>query len=129
MFEKLLSLATVGSSIASVGLLHRFLLRMTNILILAVISAFTVCALIASLFYLMYVALVHYGCGPTEAVIVVGCVQLIIALIFVGVTLKMLKSLSNPSASPHPSGKTIVSDVSTIIEAFLDGFVNPKKRD
>lgn len=123
MIGKLLGIATVGSSLASVGLLHRLLSGIMTVVVLAVVTAFMICVLLAGGFYMGYICLIHYGLDPTVAGVTVGGIALVITIVLVAVTasqMQRLKDLSHPTTfMPHLALPT----VSGLVDAFLDGLL------
>jgi len=126
MIGKLIGVATVGSTLASVGLLHRFLSGIAKIVILSVISAFMLCALMAGSFYMAYFFLVHYGLDPYAAGITVGIAASLITLALVVLTIiqfRQLHDLTHRSLHPYRAG---FPEIGNVAHAFIDGFLNQR---
>ncbi|MDP9128053.1 MAG: hypothetical protein M3N08_07335 [Pseudomonadota bacterium] len=127
MLGKLLRLATVGSSFASVGLLHRLLSGLATVVVLALATAFMVCVLLIGGFYLGYLGLVHYGLDPIVAGVAIGgvaCLVTIGLILALVAQLKKMKSLSHPNSFiPHVALPTATG----IVHAFFDGLLSPRK--
>jgi len=127
MIGKILGMMTIGRSLVSVGLLRRFLRIFTNLLILAIVSAFMLCILLASFLYAIYLGLIQYGIAPHLAgammimVVVMATVVLVALSLF---QLRQLRDLSQGSLSPS---KSHIPDIGCIAEAFIDGFLHSKK--
>jgi len=124
MIGKLLSVATVGSTLAGVGLIHRFLSDIAGIIILAIVSAFMFCILLAGGISVAYFCLVHYGLDPYAAGITMGIVAFFITISFVTLTvhkLNQLRDLTHRSLNPAKLG---LFDISNVTHAFIDGFLN-----
>lgn len=128
MIGKLLGVATVGSTLASVGLLNRFLLGVTNMVILAIVCAFMLCALLAGGFYMAYLCLVHYGLDPYVAGIALGIVALFVTIALITLTISQIRQMREllPSRQLHRYASGL-SDLGHVADAFIEGFLNPKK--
>ena len=127
MLGKLLGLVTVGGTLASVGVMHRFLLSMVNIIILAIASAFMACALLASMFYTAYFCLVRYGVPAYDAGIMLSATALLITTVLTVMTIWKLRQLRDLSCHGlHKDGEGL-PDIGKVAVAFLEGFLNPKK--
>ena len=127
MLSKILGAATVGSALASVGLLHRFLSGIASIVMLSVVGAFMICVLLASGFYMAYSSLVFYGLDPYVAGITMAAIAFFITVILVALMIGQihrLRELPYHHLSPNGAG---LPDVSHIVGAFVDGFLNHKK--
>lgn len=127
MIGKLLGLATIGSAVASVGLLHRFLSNIAGIIVLSIVSAIMLCVLLAGGFYLAYFCLVHYGLDPYAAGITVGTVLFFVTFMLIILTMTQLQRLRDLTHSGLYSQRTGLPDIGNIANAFIDGFLNHKK--
>ncbi len=127
MLGKLLGVATVGSALASVGLLHRFLSNIVTIVILSIVSGFMLSVLITGGFYLAYLGLVHYGLDPCVAGITVGIMIFLVTaalVIFVIARLRQMRDLMHSSSHSHGAD---LLDMGNVVIAFIEGFLNHKK--
>lgn len=129
MLEKLLGLATIGSTFASVSLLHRFLMRLAIVLALTIISALMAGALLIGLFYGLYSVLTSYGLSPDAALVVVGILILIITASLITFTMYQLRMIKNLQPSPLRSTFPGFSFISELGESFLEGFSKAPHRD
>ena len=127
MLGKLLGLVTVGGTLASVGVMHRFLLRMVNIIILAIASAFMACALLASMFYTAYFCLVRYGVPAYDAGIMLSATALLITTVLTVMTLWKLRQLRDLSCHGFYKDGEDRPDIGKVAAAFIEGFLTPKK--
>jgi hypothetical protein len=127
MIGKLLGVATVGTTVASVGLMHRFLSGMAKIMVLAIVSAFMVCAMLASVFTMTYFCLVHYGLDPYVAGITLGIVALFLTIALVMVTVDQIRHLRDLSHFSLRKFRSDWPDIGNIASAFIDGFLDHKK--
>jgi uncharacterized membrane protein YczE len=128
MIGKLLGIATVGSTLAGVSLVHRFLFDAVGIIILTIITAFMFCILLAGGFCIAYFGLVHYGLDPYVAGMTVGLVAFIITAVLIMLTankLNQLRDLTHHSLNPAKLG---LLEVSNAALAFVDGFLSPLKQ-
>ncbi len=127
MLGKLLGLATVGGTLASVGVMHRLLLSMVNIIIMAIAGAFMACALLASMFYTAYFCLVRYGVPSYDAGFMLSATALLITSVLTVIILWKLRQLRDLSRyGLHKDGEGL-PDIGKVAIAFLEGFLNPKK--
>jgi len=127
MLSKILGAATVGSALASVGLLQRFLSGIATLVILSVISAFMICALLAGGFYMAYHWLVLYGLDAYAAGMTIGIIVFLITAGLVALTMSQICRLRElPYHNLSPYGHSL-PDVGHVVSAFIDGFLNHKK--
>ncbi len=116
--DKLLGLAGMGSSIANVSLLKRFLSGITVVLALTAISS-TMIGMIAIVgFYGLYVALIHYGLEHSAAVVMVVSLALIVAgtlATMAAIRWRELREMPRIIESP------LLSQVGKLAEAFMNG--------
>lgn len=124
MLGKLIGLATIGGTIASVGMLHRFLSGIASIVMLAIVSGFMLCALLTGGFYLGYLGLVRYGLDPAIAGSIIGVIALIITVMLVTLTYVRLNRLREMSRKDLPSPIANPFDLTRLTTAFIDGFLN-----
>jgi hypothetical protein len=123
MIGKLMGLATVGSSLANVTLLHRFLASATSVVALTMISAFMCCVLLIGIFGATYISLVHYGLDPYAAAITVALIMIIMTGGCVSLTIIRLRQLREiPHHNMHRDIPGM-SHISSIADAFMKGFL------
>jgi ABC-type multidrug transport system fused ATPase/permease subunit len=127
MIGKILEMMTAGSALASVGALHRFMSSIVSIVILTLLTAFLLCVLIGTSIAMGYLALVHFGLDPFAAAMVIGLIAFLIASTAIGVIIAKIQKLRNLSSTPVASMKTGVVELSDMLDAFVDGFLNPHK--
>jgi len=121
MIGKLLDVLTVGSTVVNVTLLHRFMTGIASIVMLAVVSAFILCAILVGGFTLAFFGLVHYGLDPYAAGITLGILGLVAACAMIVITrarIRFLLELPSNNLSRHGH---LLSDVNPIIDAFIEG--------
>lgn len=121
MLEKLLGLATIGSTFASVSLLHRFLSRLALLLALVIISALMTGVLLIGIFYGIYCLLTAYGSSPEAALMIVGGLVFALTATLVFVTLHQMRCIKSLQPSPFKQTFPGLNFVGGIAEAFLDG--------
>jgi hypothetical protein len=124
MIGKLLGVASVGSALASVGLMQRFLSGITKVVILAVVSAFMLCALLAGGFTMAYFCLVHYGLDQFAAGIAVGIVAFFITAALVTLTIVQLRQLRDLTQHILHPYRIDLPDIGNVANAFIDGLLN-----
>jgi hypothetical protein len=125
MLEKLLGLLSIGSSFASLSILHRFLSQLAIVLALILVSSLMAGALIIGAFYGLYTALVYDGLTRLMAASVVSALALGITLLFISLTVREVRKLRRlPSSSSGIHSKfPSLSSLSGIAEAFVDGLL------
>jgi hypothetical protein len=127
MIGKLLGAASVGSTLAGIGLLHRFLSDVASIIFLAIVSAFMLCAVLTGCIYMVYLYLVRSGLDPYAAGVTIGIVALLVATLFVVLTIGQIRQLRELPYRGLHRYKSGLSDVGHVADAFIDGFLNPRK--
>ena len=127
MLGKLIGMVTVGSTVAGVGLVHRFLVATAQIMVLVIISSFMLCASLASLLYIVYFCLVQFNVAPQWAGIFVGLFALIVTGGLVALTISQFRELRNFHLRHFQIRDNPLHEVSHIAAAFVDGFLNKKK--
>lgn len=123
---KLLDVASIGSALASAGMMHRFLSGMAKTMLLVTLSAFMLCALLANVFIMAYFCLVHYGLDPFASVIALSLVALMINIAFLLAVVSQLRQLRNMSRFSLGKLKSDWPDLGNIIGAFVDGYLSNK---
>ncbi len=129
MLEKLLGLATIGSTYASLSLLHRFLVRLVAVLALTIISALMTGVLLMGLFYGLYCALISYGLVPDAAIILVGILMFVLTASLVCATISQIKKIRGLHPSPLYANLPGYSLISSLLESFMEGFSNHQHDD
>ncbi len=121
MFGRLLGMASLGNSLASVGLMSRFLSTVTKTVILAIICAFLFCGIIASVIVMFYVFMVSSGMNPFLAAIILGGIVILILALLIAIILDNIRYLRSwlyrqPRNLSHAAA------------AFIEGFLCSKKK-
>ena len=127
MISNLLGVASVGSVLASANIMHRFLLSMAKIMVLAIVCAFMLCALMVGVFVMLYFSLVHYGLDPAVVAIALGAVALLLTVALVAATTHQLRRFRDYSAYSSSKSHGALPGLGSIVNAFIDGFLNSKK--
>ena len=127
MIGKFLGLISIGRTAAGAEILRRFLLAAANVLTLAIVGAFMICALLASVFYMVYFGLVQYGVDPQHARALLSIFVLVAALVVMGITVHQRHKLFDLSQAGLPGRGKECPDIVRVVEAFIDGFLNPEK--
>jgi len=123
MFEKLMGIATIGSALANVTLLHRFLAKAVVVVALTVISALLTGAVLIALFYEAYWELTQHGLASDVAVVVLTIFAIVLTASFIWVTLAHLGRLRggpNILQQHFPA----FSHLGNIVDAFVDGLLD-----
>ncbi len=127
MISNLLGVASVGSVLASANIMHRFLSSMAKIMVLAIVCAFMLCALLVAVFVALYFGLVRYGLDPVDVTMALGAVALLLTITLVAATAHQLRRFRDHSAYSLPKSNSPWPDLGSIVNAFIDGFLNSKK--
>ena len=125
MIGKLFGAATLGSTLASVGMLQRILADLATIVMLTVVSAFMLCALLAGSFTLVYLCLIHYGLDPLIAGLSLGLIACAMTSALLVFTFRFIQGKRSRFHSRIGCGGQI-PDVGSLALAFIDGFLKPK---
>jgi len=123
--NKLLGIATIGNTLASIMLLHRFLSGLTDVVALAIVSAFIFCMFLAAGFCAGYFGLVHYGFTPYAAAVLVAVSIFLLATIFAVLTFIRLRQLRDLHRHDLQRDTPGLSRISSTAHAFMEGFLNP----
>lgn len=127
MISKLLGIANIGSLLANTGIMHRFLSSMAKIIVMAIVCAFTLCALLAGVVVMLYFVLVSYGFDPAAVIVTLGAAALILMVTLALATTHHLRRFRDHSAYIFPSAHSKWPDLGNIANAFIDGFLGSKK--
>jgi len=127
MISNLLGVASVGSTLASASIMHRFLSSMAKIMVLAIVCAFMLCALMVGVFVALYFGLVHYGLDPVTVGIALGIAALLLTVSLAAATTHQLRRFRDHSAFSLPRSRSDWPDLGNIANAFIDGFLGSKR--
>ena len=124
MLGKLMGLATLGSGLANVRLLQRFLSGVATVIALTIVSAILVGMLLVSAFIGAFFLLTHLGLDPVAA----GILVLVTVFIAIGscvaltvIRIQELRDIPNQTLNFDLPG---MSSVIGIVEAFVHGFAS-----
>ena len=126
MLGKIFGVATIGGTLASVGLLHRFMMATAQMMILVIICAFLLCASLASVFYILYFCLIQAGIAPMAAGIILGIVTLLVTIALSLFTATRLDQLRKMHFRHLLGGENSGHNIEHVMLAFIDGFLNKK---
>lgn len=127
MLGKIFGVATVGTTLAGIGLLHRLLFTLAQIMILVIVSAFLSCASLISLLYIIYFCMLQFGLAANLAGVLTGLMAILVTVLVVAFTFDRFRQLQSfQYRSPHNDNNSW-HDVGHIAVAFIDGFLNKKK--
>ncbi len=124
MLEKLFGLASLGSTFASVSLLHRFLSKLIVIFALTIISSIAAGILLIALFYAFYCLLNYYGLDPYASLAIVSFLLLAVTVMLACVTAEKIKNLRQFPPSTMRQNFPSFNHVEKIVVAFFDGFLS-----
>jgi predicted PurR-regulated permease PerM len=126
MLGKIMGLASLGSSLANVRLLQRFLSGVASVIALTVVSAILVGLLLASAFVGMFFALEHFGLEPLVAGLLVIAMVLLVVGGCVGLALAKIRELRDLPNNSLNFEVPSIAKFTSAVEAFIDGFVQHK---
>lgn len=118
-------MATLGGNLASYVLLHRFLSHFISLVVLAIVSAFMVCGLIAGGLVLAYLWLLQDGNNALAAAVMLGVLAILAAALLVTATMLRLRQLQDLPVEKIV--KRVAKMPNILAQAFLHGFLNPKQ--
>jgi hypothetical protein len=123
--DKLLGLAGVGSTIASVTLLKRFLSGIAVVIALTAISSTMAGMLLITGFYALYLSLTHHGLDPTIAAITIGSVALIIVIVLAVMAVMRWYQLRDMPRLLHGESP-LIDRASKLAAAFINGLLTER---
>lgn len=122
MIGKLMGLASIGSSLANIALLQRFLGDIVSIIALTILSAMMTAMLLIGCFYGAYAGLTDYGLNPVVASVTVAGIALLLTALLIGLTVRKLRQLHELPKHLR-AGIPPFSRTGTIVHAFLEEFM------
>lgn len=126
MIDKILGLATAGSSLASAGLVTRSLTQARNNLIGWLVCVLALFVAYVSAMFVLYFILVIIGMNATQAGLAISAASCFLACAVGAVAayhLWNVKRLLRLETDNH----TLLTDTKNILLAFVNGFSSPKK--
>ena len=123
MIGKLMGLASLGSGLANIRLLQRFLSGVATVIALTIVSAILVGMLVASTFIGIFFLLTHFGLDPTAAAILVIVAVLLLIGLLVNLTLLRIRELRDIPNNAFNFEVPSVAKVVTVVESFIEGFI------
>jgi len=127
MIGKLLGMAGIGGALASAGVTHRFLFGLARIVVLAIVSAFMVCAMLFSAFVMIYYVLVGQGLDAFVVGGVLASIALVMTLIVVLVTVDQFQKQRDLTHFVLGKLNGDWPNLGDIAGAFVSGFLGHKK--
>lgn len=124
--DKLLGIAGMGSTIANISLLKRFLSGIAVVIALTAISSTMMGMLLIAGFYALYLSLVHHGLDPSIAALTVGGGALLIVIvlgIFAVIRWYELRDMPRLLYMEAP----IINRAHKLADAFINGLLSERK--
>jgi len=121
MLDKLIGLTTIGSTLAGLTMLQRFLAGVTGVLALTVVSALMSGLILMGGFITAYFTLVHYGVEPMLAALTVTsatCMVTALLIIFTLIKVRRLKEMSQHHLYRDVPSLAHIGDIAS---AFIKG--------
>jgi len=126
--EKILGIVGVGSTIANISLLKRFLSGVTVVIALTAISSTLAGMLMILGFYGLYLSLLHYGLQPQAAMVTVSGIATLITVALGGLAVLRWRQLRDMPNLMQES--PVINQISKIAHAFVDGLLtDPNRRN
>jgi hypothetical protein len=122
-----MGLASIGSSLANVSLLHRFLEGIISLIALTIVSAMMAGMLILTGLYGIYVVLTRYGLTPDAALVTIIALGLAITLALVSLTYARLRHLRSLPELILPRNFLPLARTARLTQAFMEGFRSRSK--
>ncbi len=123
--EKLLNIAMLGNMLTRSSGLRRVMPGMVKTVLkavlLSIVAAILGGMLLSAAFYGAYVTLSHQM-DPNMAMILVVCVAFATVLILLSLATLQVQKLSKIALTLAPQDVPVLSHVSTVVDAFMDGF-------
>jgi hypothetical protein len=125
--DKILGIAGMGSTLANVSMLRRFLTGVTVVIALTAVSSTMAGMIIIVALYGLYLALMHHGLDPQAAVIAVSAFAVIITALLATLAFVRWRQLKD---MPHfmNSETSIASQVHQLVDAFVGGLLSGRER-
>ena len=127
MIGKLISLISLGGTVASVAMLKRFLAGLTVVIALTIVSALMVAVLISGCFVALYIGLTRFGIDSDMALTIVGL--LILSITVISGWLAVIKMRELRELPFHPSDHSEIPSLSKlggIAAAFAEGLLTTR---
>lgn len=128
MLNKLLGVATLGSTWGSVVVLSRFVSGAARLVALTIITAFLCCLLLLAGFAVVYYGLVSYGLEPYVAAVAVALMIFLTTVILGILTLTHIQKLRDLMRRRLSPSASLPSRVEGLANAFLDGLTRKSSR-
>lgn len=116
-----MGLVMLSGTLAEKLLLRRFLLGMAGIIIFAVIIGAAIAALFIVMLYLAYRLMLEHGLNPESGLFIIGWITAALIIVLGGAAYYRFRIMQRA----FTSRSTITNQVSRMLEAFMDGLMNP----
>lgn len=126
MLEKILNLVTVGSSLASAGIVQRHITAALQNLIAWVACILALFVMLVSALIMVYFAMIHYGVDPAVAGMELCALAFALASLVVVLAVFHLRA-GKKILQPDLKSEQGLPDIRTMIVAFMNGFSQAKK--
>ncbi len=124
MIEKIMSVVSIGGTVANVALLQRFLSGVTVVVALTVISAFMIGLMLTGLFGALYFCLVHYGLLPEIAALMVALFALLMTITLAVIVILRVKHLRGLPSQMLRKDLSSLAPLGEVLESFINGFMS-----
>ena len=120
--NKLMDLASIGSMLANVTLLRRFLTDVTGVIALTVLSALMGSLLVAASLCGIYIGLTHYGLDPVAGLFTVIALAFLLTAGLALATVRRVRMMREFSYHGLPQDVAPpISRLGSIANAFFEG--------
>ena len=124
MIGKLISLLSLGGTVASVAMLKRFLAGLAVVVALTITCALMAAVLISGCFVALYFGLVRAGLSPDMALVSVGLLVLLVTLVSGWLAVLKLRELRElPFHAMDTSNVPSLGRLAGIANSFVEGLL------
>jgi len=125
MIGKLIGLASIGSSLANLAMVQRFLEGLIGVIVLSIVGAAMTSMLLIAGLYGSYRGLTYYGLDHEAALVMIASVAVLLTAAVIGFTLARLRHLREISLCALPQEFPHLAHIPSVINAFLEGLTKP----
>jgi hypothetical protein len=123
--DKLLGIAGVGSTLANISLLKRFLSGVSTVIALTALCSTMVGMILIVALYALYLALIHHGLEPQAALFTAaGMAVVVMAGLALAAVMRWRELRGMPEMLLQPA--PVISKVGEIADAFITGLTTER---
>lgn len=126
--DRLLGLAGMGSTIANISFLKRFLSGVAVVVALTAVSSTILGMLLVAGLYALYISLVHHGLDPAVAALTASGIALAIVIALAVLAIMRWYQLRDMPRLFDNMEAPIINRVSRLADAFISGLLADRPR-